>query len=601
VNSVKRTNAMLLIVAFSLLCILPVALPSGLVSAQNAGYNIERVDHQINVLYSGNVAVVDTIHVSGQVTDGFTIGLPLKYSAYVLEGIAYDENHLYQINLGDQAGFYGAEVNFNGNSPSVFTVGFVLSNHLMTQQDQSNFTLDYPAYPSLTKTVGTCDVNIVFPNSPANLTISKDDGATTETSYEKTNLPAYTYSAGTANFQVPTGAIQLVTLNKLNRQITVDAAGLVSCTDTYTIINNSPISAGSFTIGLPINSTNVVVKDDFGRTLATVYAKSEDGTLFMANSTLSPFLAGNQSTVINAQYNFHSSTLKGSNYNVENLRLFPDFKYYIKQLTLTFAPPEGAKIVSPTAASLDSSSTLTRETFQDTLTITRNGISYLDFNAPEQNPLQLLSYEYNPVWASFRPTFWAALLAIIGCVGVVFIRSRKPKDEKSPVTKSERVSTQKTTAAATSQMKETELKKVQHVTTETIRDFVDAYEDKKQLNAEIKALDARAQKGKIPRRQYKVQRNALEIRVEGITKHLEKAKALFRSTGTYADLVRQLDSAEEDLSEAEEDIRSLESRQGKGEVSMEVYKKNIVDYQKRRDRAESAINGILLRLREKTR
>ena len=73
------------------------------------------------------------------------------------------------------------------------------------------------------------------------------------------------------------------------------------------------------------------------------------------------------------------------------------------------------------------------------------------------------------------------------------------------------------------------------------------------------------------------------------------------SSSVYADIVKQLDSAEADLADAEESIRSLETRQSKGEISLEYYKKNIGDYQKRRDKAESAINGILLRLREKIR
>jgi hypothetical protein len=603
----KRTNAILLIAAFSLLFILPVALPSGMVSAQSSGYSIDKVDHQINVLYSGNIAVVDTIHVSGRVADGFMIGLPLKYSASVVEGLAYDENHLFQMNLGvqlgDQIGFYGAEVNFNGNSPSVFTVGFVLSNRVFTEHGQGNFTLDYPAYPSLTQNAGSCDVNLIFPGSPANLTISKTDGATTETSYGKSNLPAYTYSIGTANFQMPTGTLQLVTVNTLNRQVTVDATGAVTSTDSFTITNNSPINLGSFTIGLPVDAKKVVVKDDVGRSLSTSYTTPEDGSEFMANATLSTFLAGNQSTVLKATYNLPSATIKGANYVLENLNLFPDFKYFINQLTFTFTPPEGATIVSPQASSLDSSSTLNRQSFQDTLTITRNGISYLDYNAPqEQNALQL-SYEYNPIWTSFRPTFWAALLAIIGCFGLIFVRRRKSKATEPYVSTTERVPAQKTIATgASAQIREADLKTGQHITAETMKDFIDAYEDKKQLTAEIKALDARAQKGKIPRRQYKVQRSAIEFRLEGIEKHLEKTKVMFRSsTGTYADLVRQLDDAEADLGEAEENIRNLEARQSKGEVSMEVYKKNIGDYQKHRDKAESAISGILLRLREKTR
>jgi hypothetical protein len=57
--------------------------------------------------------------------------------------------------------------------------------------------------------------------------------------------------------------------------------------------------------------------------------------------------------------------------------------------------------------------------------------------------------------------------------------------------------------------------------------------------------------------------------------------------------------AETDLAKAEENIKTLESRLNKGEVSLEVYKRSIGNYQKQREKAESAINGILLRLREK--
>jgi chromosome segregation ATPase len=142
----------------------------------------------------------------------------------------------------------------------------------------------------------------------------------------------------------------------------------------------------------------------------------------------------------------------------------------------------------------------------------------------------------------------------------------------------------------------------QRITTENIREFTDDYEEKKQLNAELKSLDARAQKGKIPRRQYKVQRRAIEIRLETLTRNINRIKDVFRSsTSLYADLVKQLDAAETDLVEAEENIKKLESRQSKGEISLETYKKNIGDYQKRKDKAESTISGILLRLREKAR
>ena len=266
-NSVKRINATLLIAVFSLLVILPVALPSGIISAQT-NYNIDKVDHQVQVMYSGHVVILDTIHVSGQVSDGFMIGLPFKYSANVLEGFAYDDTHVYQLNLGVQlgevSGFYGATVDFNGNTPSVFTVAFILSNRLITEQS-SGYILDFPAYPSLAKDVGTCNVTISFPGDLTTLTITKDDGAVNNAVYTKTNLPAYTYSVASASFQLPTGTLQLTTVSSLDREIAIDPTGKVTVADNYRIISNSSTTLRSFVATLPSDASNVALRDEFGR------------------------------------------------------------------------------------------------------------------------------------------------------------------------------------------------------------------------------------------------------------------------------------------------------------------------------------------------
>ena len=313
------------------------------------------------------------------------------------------------------------------------------------------------------------------------------------------------------------------------------------------------------------------------------------------------FLSIGQSTVLTAQYDLPSATLQGANYILGNFKLFPDFSYFVNQATITFTPPEGATIVTPKVSELDLSSTLTRQTYQDSLTVAKNSLSYVDYLAPQQNIIQL-SFEYNPVWVSFRPTFWASFLAVVGCIAVFFVRRHRPTEE-TYAEKTERLNTLEPTATTPSQQpKGAELKTTQRISAESIREFIDAYEDKKQLNAELKSMDAKAQKGKIPRRQYKVQRSAIEVRLEGIDRNIERTKKTFMgTTGGYADLVKQLDLAEADLVEAEENIKNLESRQNKGEISLEIYKRSIGDYQKQRDKAESAINGILLRLREKIR
>jgi hypothetical protein len=596
-----------MITVFLLLAFLPVVLPSGTVSAQTTGYTIQKVDHQVEVMYSGQVVIRDTIHVYGQVTDGFMIGLPSKYSAYILKAVAFDADNVYQVNLGvqlgDRSGFYGAEVNFNGKSPSVFTVAFVLSNSLITYaSDAGVYTLDFPAYPSLTQDVASCNVTITFPSAPSSITVTKSDGEVDTDNYVTQNLAAYTYSIGSVAFQIPTGTLQLTSISQLNRQIPIDPTGKVTSSDSYHITNNSTSTMTSFVLNLPTTASNIVVKDEFGRVLTTATSPLTSRDILLANATLITFLTSGQSTIITADYNLPSATIQGSQYVLGDFKLFPNFYYYVDHATFTFIPPEGATIVTPQLSSLDSSATLTRESFQDTLTVTRDGISYLDYSSPESNTVQL-SYDYNPVWVSFRPTFWVSFLAVVGCVAAVFIRRRKPSEKEPTITRTERLPTQQPMPTTSSQQaKSVEPITGQRITTENVREFTDDYEEKKQLNAELKSLDARAQKGKIPRRQYKVQRRAIEIRLETLTRNINRIKDVFRSsTSLYADLVKQLDAAETDLVEAEENIKKLESRQSKGEISLETYKKNIGDYQKRKDKAESTINGILLRLREKAR
>jgi chromosome segregation ATPase len=205
------------------------------------------------------------------------------------------------------------------------------------------------------------------------------------------------------------------------------------------------------------------------------------------------------------------------------------------------------------------------------------------------------------------PTFWLSLVAVIGCIGAVVYQKRKPGEKEPAVTRKAKVSTPKPTyVASTGQVKSAEHRTVtatgQRITRESIREFTESYEDKKRLNAEIRSLDIRARKGKIPRRQYKVQRRAIEIRLETLSRNTSRMKETLRRSGSaYSDLIKQLDSAEEDLTEAEDNIKNLEDQQSRGEISIEAYKRNVGDYQKRRDKAESTLNGILLRLREKAR
>jgi len=144
--------------------------------------------------------------------------------------------------------------------------------------------------------------------------------------------------------------------------------------------------------------------------------------------------------------------------------------------------------------------------------------------------------------------------------------------------------------------------RVARPTPDNLRRFVESYEEKMKILTEIDALEVRVQKGKIPRRRYKVQKRTLEMRVEALSRNLGELKESMRSAGGhYADLMRQLEVAESEISDVEANIRNIEARQNRGEVTLELYRNRMEEYRRRKEKSETTINGILLRLREETR
>jgi len=586
----KRILASLLLVAFITLALYP-----SVVTAQTS-YSINQVDHTIAILYSGNMVVLATVHVSGIVQDGFLIALPYIYSADVLKVLAYDSTHVYNVKVGvplpNQSGFYGVSVDFNGATPSEFTVAFVLSNRLTTDQGNGNFLIEFPAYPSLTQTAKVVNVNVVCPTAPISISIQKEDTNTTTTSYRKNDLSPYTYSIASANIQVPSGTLETVTVPALYRSITVDATGAVRAADTYQLASNASSDLNSFVLSLPLDATDITVKDSADVTLQSSVVPSSD--IQLVNATFSAPLAPKEATALTVQYNLPGAVLRGSQYMLPDFQLFTKYPYVVQYATITFILPEGATITSPAASEMDSSATLIRNIYQDILTVRASDISYVDALAPQENTW--LSYNYNPVWVSFGATFYASLAGVLVSVGAVVYRRQRPKQTYLTRPKPADLKASKVEAPVYETIKGAQ------VTPDMLREFTDAYEDKKQLTAQLHALDMKGLRDKISRRQYKAQRAALENRIDSVTRIIERNKALFRgASGVYADLIKQLDLAEADLAYAQETLNAFELRLSKGEISLETYKKAVVDPQKTRRQAELAINGILLKLREKIR
>ncbi len=573
----KRTTALFVLTIFSLTILSPFYLNINTASAQNSNYSIQHVDHQIEVMYSGHIIIRDTIHVTGQLTDGFLIGFPKKYGDNVLKGVAYDADGALSMSLNvpfeGRSDLYGASISFPQEAPQVFTVIFILLNELVHQNNSlSVAAVEFPAYPSLAKEAADCNVTLVLPDFASNILLTKNDGTLSTTSYTKGNLAAFTSSPANVTFSIPVGILQLFSVTNLNRIITLNPAGDVTASDSYRIVNNGNDSLVAFGADVPYDASNIVGRDDIGRSLA-VEVVGTGSTFQLVNVTLASPLPKNQFTQLTVEYTLPRVPSEQITSFTLNFELFPYFDYYITEASATIIPPEGAQFLAT-----DPSATLSKDGLQEKLSISKTKISHVDLEIPSET--SQITYSYNPLWLSLRPTLWMWLLAAIGCIAVAFWR--RPKTSTLPKTATPKLS-------------------ISH-SPDNIRAFTEAYEEKTRITSELKLLDTRAQKNKIPRRQYKLQKRRLEARFATLSKETAETKAILSGvSGNYAGLVRQLDAAEVELNEAEKDNRNAENRFKSGALSVEEHKKLFANYQRRKAKAEVTINGILLRLREETR
>jgi hypothetical protein len=572
---VKRTLKVFALIVFSLAVFMPFSLIQG-AHAQNTNYTIQNVEHTVDVLYSGHIVISEKITLSGQMPDSFIVGFPYKYGAYVLKGTAFDSNFKnLPLTLGVQlqeTGYYGASVSLPAGTSQVFTVVFTFSNGLLNPVT-SGFTLDYPAYPSFVTTAASCSVTLNFPPDGFITGIDKSDGAINGSGYQKQNLEALSYSPAIAHFQIPAGGLQMVNIPSFNRQININSAGTVACTDTYRLVNNSTGVISFFAINLPPDAKNIVVRDELGRTLTVGYQPS---TLTnRANVSLILTMDPGDSSQIILDYSLPSATPQQSGKFVLNLDVIPYLDYYVNSVSVTVVPPEGAKITSPQLSAVGSSSSLTRDVFQETLTVNKEGVSFVDSNILPADVLQV-TYDYSPLWIAFRPTSWVWTIAIVGCV-LAAIWTR-PKT-KAPT----KLVAPKMTAG---------------LTPEHIKTFTDAYEEKNKIMFEIRSLEARAQRGRMPRSRYKTQRRNLELRLNTLNQRIDEVKSIMRSAGgSYADTVRQLEFAEVTLNEVELEMSNADARHATGEMPIDEYRKQLADLERRKAKADNTINGLLLRLR----
>jgi len=573
------------ILLLSFLCLTPLGVITTTAASpeatSSASINV-KVNHRIEIQSGGSIAIKDTLSLSTNPGEGmeplqnFSIGFPFKYSSNLDHCFAYEtanpEARLRldsNVGLG-RIGFYGVNVIFdppvnisNGGSYS-FTVVFVFSN-LISAKGEDTFNLDFPVYPSLTEKSSVCDVTVVLPVEASYNASSHSFNRTTLGSYQTLNhtkAPLEAFVKDFAYLVFKHVDFPLIENEEVRREIILDELGQIHFSDSYQIVNRGVKKLYAISLGLPRGASQVSAWDTFGGLSLSVDEKNvttytnvtvafrEALNLGKRGEFTVKYLLPRENHVVREDWR---------SFNL-SLTMLERFHWTVRKLTVSLTSPEGAELVhlrgvNPTVVQ--------KEMFQEKMIFTI-------FNATSFHSLHFsVAYTYLVFWAAFRPTLWMGLVVVAIGAAVLLRRPLKPAVPIVPTP------------------------------VDALRRFVDAYEERDRLLGELEMMERQAQKGKIPRHRYKVRRRTLESRLSTLSHDLTDLREEMRSAGArYAEMMGRIEAAEMELEGVEEDTRRIEIRYRRRELSSEAYRRLLEEYHRRRERAKTIVEGLLLRLRE---
>jgi hypothetical protein len=602
VSDLSRKPPLMLLFVFLLFSFfLPTFYANATISS-SIGFEINQVEHVVRIEDGGLVIIEDTINISlvGESAQprNFPIGFPFEYSPHLVYCFAHnssDPTERLEVTLDTglgKIGFYGINVTLPANvfdkDSYTVTVVFVFSDLIYAEPPILEpdvyfwWNLTFPIYPSLTQMASICNVTVIFPpvvgmvraEWHSNLvekglnvsSTSIDHGQVLQ--FSKTNLENLASESAWVRFYqfspVEPFVFLMIDADEAKRDITLDNWGSISISDFYHLTNKGEWNLTNIKLRLPQYAFDVSWIDEAGH----IHEQ--------------PPLEGNATTPhINATISFGTSVEKNEEIEFTVTYWLP-WKEYVTQSTwrnfnLAFNFFERERIdwiIKKLSVTINLPNDADFQSCSVPPQSVEKLVSFSFHNVTSFHDLDFhLTYEYVIFWASFHPTIWVGLLVTVACV-IAFLW-RAPKPPRVPVIP---------------------------VSTESLRSFVDTHERKASVIRELEMLEQQVRKRKIPRRRYKVRKKALEGRHSVLSKDLADLKEDIRKAGSrYASTMRQIEVAETELDETEAAIRRIELRYRRREISKETYRKLLEEYNRRKERAETTIDGVLLRLREEIR
>jgi len=350
----------------------------------------------------------------------------------------------------------------------------------------------------------------------------------------------------------------------LARQIEIDGQGNVFVIDTYTVTNQMPQAVSSMQLSLPRGASSVTAYDVWGNSITPLLANANTTTYSLG---LVVSLQPRNSTQLTLNYVLSRSYVSktGGEFNL-NLPVTNNLNGIVGKLTCKISFPEGASIRQYTnLAGFE----LQQGTLQQELLLTA-------YNVSSYNNLNLqATYVYSIFWSSYLPTLWMSAFVSVGvAIALIWERPRLSLPSATP----------RVTAKP-----------------QTLKSIVASYEERARISRELESIDRQVQKGRMPRGRYKMRKRMLESQLNRLDRDLSDLKESVKSIGPkYAEILKELDIAEAELEGVEAEAKRVEARYRSGTLSLDAYRHQQDQLNKRREKAKTAIDGALLRLGEET-
>ncbi|MDH5636483.1 MAG: hypothetical protein OEY47_07455 [Candidatus Bathyarchaeota archaeon] len=589
----KKASMTLLLLAFSLLSFtfastyVNASAVNAKTASSSADVQVDQVSHTIKIQEGALVVINDTLKLSPKAGENtvslqnFSLGFPFQYGFNLDYCFAYeasDPDTWLDVELDTglgRLGFYGVTVVFpepgvnigDGESYNL-TVIFVFSN-LVSSETATLLKLDFPMYPSLTQNASVCNVTVILPPKASftdstfhekeldfNITTLGDSQIL---KHPKKPSESFEYEPAWLSFNMTALTFPIIEFNEIEREIVLDQWGSIHISNSYSITNRG-YDISNVKVGFPEGAYDLAVRDEMGS--IGKLTEEETVTVYL-RETLYKDEAGKFFLSYHIPWEKYISHHNRLNYDL-NFSFFERFNWTIGKLTVSITLPQGAEFQSSNPLSPHS---IEKNVFQETVT-------FAFFNVTPFEDLNFdVTYGYLVFWASFYPTLWMGVLIIVASA-IAFLW-RAPKPPAVPMVP---------------------------VPPEDLRSFVEEYKGKTRILSELESMEEQLRKGKIPRRRYKVRKKMLEGRLSTLSRDLSNLGEKIRTAGPkYANIMRQIEVAETMLEGVETDIRRVEARYRRGELSKGAYGKLIEEYHRRMERARTTIDGVLLRLREEIR